>query len=214
MPIIALVNQKGGCSKSTTAVHLCYWLLAKTNKRVLLVDADAQRSSSTWVQSLEIDTQFKVMQSPDELLESLPELAENTDYVIVDGPAGLSEATRAILFRADLAIIPCQPTGVDLHSATDTVRLIRQAQSVRQGHPKGAMFISRAVKGTKLLDEALAFLQKISEITTLKSVICQKQVVADTFGQGATVWEMSGRPAKESAREYEALFKELLGLMT
>lgn len=213
MPTIALVNQKGGCSKSTTAVHLCYWLATKKKHRVLLVDADAQRSSSTWVKSLDIEIPFKVLQSPDDILDELPHLAGETDYLIVDGPAGISESTRTILLRADMAIIPCQPTGVDLHSATETVRLVKQAQSVRNGLPKAAMFLSRVVKGTKLLDEAIVFLNQIPEVPTLKASISQKQVIADTFGQAATVWQMVGRPARESEREYDKLFKELMGVM-
>jgi chromosome partitioning protein len=154
-----------------------------------------------------------VLQSPDELLEQIPELAKQCDYLIVDGPAGLSEASRAILFRTDLAIVPCQPTGLDLQSASDAVRLIKQAQSVRGGAPKATIFISRAVKGTKLLDEAIALLSKTSYVSVLKTVIHQKQAIADTFGQAATIWNLSGRPAAESQREYERLFKEIIGML-
>ncbi|MHC5717932.1 MAG: AAA family ATPase, partial [Nostoc sp.] len=165
MSVIALVNQKGGCSKSTSAVHLVCWLSRKGHK-VQLLDADAQRSSSIWLQSMEENTIPRtVLQSPDELLEQIPELAAQSDHLIIDGPAGLSEASRAILFRADLAVVPCQPTGLDLQSASDAVRLIRQAQSVRGGAPQAAIFISRAVKGTKLLGEAIALLSKSKEAT-------------------------------------------------
>jgi len=209
MPIIAFVNQKGGCAKSTSSVHFAWWL-ASQDERVLVVDADAQRSSSIWIESLDIEIPVVVVQSPDDLLEQLPELAEKADYLIVDGPAGLSESTRAILFRADLAVVPCQPTGVDLRSASDAVKLIRQAQSVRKGEPRAVLFLSRAVKGTKLLDEAIALLKQ-SEIPVLDTVIHQKQVIADTFGQGAVVWEMPGKSATESAREFEKLFKEIMG---
>ena len=211
MPVIALTNQKGGCAKSTTAVHFAYWL-TQNKKQVLLVDADAQGSSSIWLQSLEAPILSEVIQSPDDLLEQIPEKASQCDYLIVDGPAGLSEATRAILFRTDLAIVPCQPTGVDLRSASDAVRLIRQAQSVRNGPPTAAVFLSRAVKGTKLLDEAMALLAK-TEVPILKSVIHQKQAIADTFGQSATVWELPGRPAAESATEFDRLFKEIMGML-
>jgi chromosome partitioning protein len=211
MPVVAFVNQKGGCSKSTTAVHFCWWLVRKKNK-VLLVDADAQRSSSIWLESMEPPLPAQVIQSPDDLLEKIPELAKQSDYLVVDGPAGLSEATRAILFRADLAIVPCQPTGVDLRSASDAVRLIHQAQSVRNGPPRAAVFLSRAVKGTKLKDEAIALLSQ-TDVPVLKSVIHQKQAIADTFGQAATVWEIAGRPAAESAREFDKLFAEIMGLL-
>jgi len=211
MPVIAFVNQKGGCAKSTTCVHFAFWLTRKKHK-ILVVDADAQRSSSIWLESLDTQIPSRVIQSSDELLEEIPGLATQCDYLLIDGPAGLSEASRAILFRTDLALVPCQPTGVDLRSASDAVRLIRQAQSVRNGPPAAAVFLSRAVKGTKLLDEAMTLLGK-TEVPILKTVVHQKQAIADTFGQGAVVWELSGRPAAESAREFDGLFKEVMELL-
>jgi chromosome partitioning protein len=213
MTIIALINQKGGCGKSTTAVHFTYWLATKKKKKVLLVDADAQQSSSLWLSGMELQIPYKVVQTPDDLLEQIPELAGSCDQLIVDGPASLAEATRAILFRADLAIVPVQPTGVDLRSASDAVRLVKQAQSVRGGPPAAAVFLSRAVKGTKLKDEAITLLSKTPEVTLLKTVIHQKQAIADTSGQSATVWDLPSRPATESAREYERLFKEILTML-
>jgi chromosome partitioning protein len=209
--VISLVNQKGGVSKSTTSVHLVYWLIDKKKKKTLLIDADSQRSSSLWVEGMEgVKIPVEVIGSPDDLLERIPELAADYEYVIVDGPASLSEATRAILFRSDLAFIPVQPTGVDLRSASDAMRLVKQAQSVRVGLPKAVMFLSRAVKGTKLKDEAIALLGKNPGAILLDTVIHQKQAIADTSGQSATVWDIPGRPASESASEYEELFKEML----
>jgi chromosome partitioning protein len=210
MYIISLINQKGGVSKSTTAVHLAYWLIVKQKKNILLVDADSQRSSSQWIEGMETPIPSAIIGNPDDLLEKLPELSPQYDYVIVDGPASLSEATRAILFRTDLALIPVQPTGVDLRSASDAMRLVKQAQSVRGGLPQALLFLSRAVKGTKLKEEAIALLEKIPNAQFLNAIIHQKQAIADTSGQSATVWELPGRPATESAREYDQLFKEVL----
>ncbi len=213
MPVIAYVNQKGGCAKSTTAIHFAYWLVQK-GKRVLVVDSDAQRSSSQWCSRMEPAIACQVLPSPDDLLEQLTDLAATVDCLIVDGPAGLSEATRAILMRADLAVIPVQPSGIDLQSAADAVRLIKQAQIVRNGLPPAVMFLSRAIKGTKLKDEALQVLEKFSpQIKILKSVIHQKQAIADTSGQSATVWDLGSQPAKEAAREYNRLFKEIMGVL-
>ncbi|NET31354.1 MAG: AAA family ATPase [Cyanothece sp. SIO1E1] len=214
MSVIAFINQKGGSGKTTTAIHFAYWLAAKQNHQVLLVDADAQQSSSLWLEDMEPQIPYKVLQSPDEILEQLPVLVEQCDYMVVDGPASLSETTRSILFRADLAVVPCQPTGVDLRSASDAVRLIKQAQSVRMGPPKAAVFLSRAVKGTKLKDEATTLLKQTPGVPMLETVIHQKQAIADTSGQSATVWDLGSRPAAESGREYDRLFKEVLAILT
>ncbi len=216
MAVIAFVNQKGGVAKSTSAVHFAYWLSQKRQKHVVVVDGDAQRSSSQWLAGMEMEeTEIpcQVLSGPDALLEELPNLAEQYEYAIVDAPAGLAEETRAILFRCDLAVIPVQPSGVDLRSASDAMRLVKQAQSVRGGLPKAAAFLSRAVKGTRLKDEALSLLGKIERATLLQSVVHQRQVVADTSGQSATVWEMSGQPARDAAKEFETLFTEILSLL-
>jgi chromosome partitioning protein len=211
--VISFVNQKGGVSKSTTSIHFTYWLM-KQGKRVLLVDADAQQSSSQWVKGIEaVEVVCEVLSTPDELLEKIPVLAEQCDYLVVDGPASLSEATRAILFRTDLAIIPVQPSGVDLRSSADTMRLVAQAQSVRGGQPKAALFLSRAVKGTRLKEEAIALLEKNPGAVLLETTIHQKQAIADSSGQSATVWDMAGKPAADSAEEYDLLFKEILNLL-
>lgn len=212
MSIIAFVNQKGGCAKSTTAVHFAYWLVHRRNK-VLLVDADAQRSSSIWLESLEDKIPYEVVQSPDELLEHIPKFARDYDHLVIDGPAGLSDATKAIVFRADLAIIPCQPTGVDLRSASDAIRLIRLAQSQREGAPKAAVFLSRAVKGTRLKDEAMTLLNNIG-VPVLDTVIHQRQAIADTFGQAATVWELLGKASVEAAEEFDRLFREIMEMVS
>jgi len=206
--ILAIVNQKGGCAKSTTSVHLAYWLQGQGHT-VCVIDADAQRSSSIWLKGL-IDVQipYQVMQSPRDLHQQVPTVAQQYDYCIVDGPAGLSDATKAILAGADLAIIPCQPTGVDLRSAADAIRLAWKIRKVRQGLPDAQVLLSRAVKGTRLKDEAIAILQK-AKVPTFETIIHQRQVVADTFGQRATVFDLAGKSAIEASTEFEQLGQEI-----
>jgi chromosome partitioning protein len=194
--IIAFVNQKGGCAKSTTAVHYAHWLVQQ-GKQVLIVDADAQRSSSQWCSKMDSPIPCQVIQSPDDLLEQLGELAAAVDYVVVDGPAGLSEATRAILMRADLAVVPVQPSGIDIQSAADVVRLIKQAQSVRQGPPQAVMFLSRAVKGTKLKTEAMELLGKL----TLPTPEAALPVLTPSQPE-ASASEPVPAPSKESSLTY------------
>ena len=212
MPIVAIINQKGGAGKSTIAVHLVRWL-KKQGESVLAVDADAQCSSSKWLDRLEQDIPCQILQDPDALLDKLPKLIETYYWVIVDGPAALSETTRAAILAADLALIPCQPTGVDLESASDTVRLVQQAQRIRRGDPKAVMFVNRAVKGTKLKNEAIEVLHLMPGVLVLDTVVHQRQIIADCYGQNATVFDLSGSTAGIARREIEQLFKTALEVL-
>jgi len=129
---------------------------------VLVVDADAQRSSSQWCSRMEPSIATQVLQSPDDLLDQLTDLVATVHYLVVDGPAGLSESTSAILMRVDLAVVPIQSSGIDVQSVAHAVRLIKQPQSVRQCPPQALIFLSRAGKETKLKTEAMELLGKLA----------------------------------------------------
>ena len=102
--LIAFTNLKGGVGKSTLAVHLASWF-ASQGKQVALIDADTQHSSSIWTQEAEPQIRVFPLHDPDEILEQAPKLVEQFEVVIADGPAGMAELSRAILLRADLALV-------------------------------------------------------------------------------------------------------------
>jgi chromosome partitioning protein len=115
---------------------------------------------------------------------------------------------------ADLALIPCQPAGVDLASTSDTIQLVRQARRILKADiPRVGVFLNRAVKGTKLKDEAISVLKGINDVTFLPTIIHQRQVITDAFGQGATVFDMTGTPAGIAKRELTSLFTEAMEIL-
>ncbi len=72
MQTIAIVNEKGGTGKTTTAVNLSA-ALGRLGKRVLLVDLDGQAASSRWL-GVEEDTRFADALWRGEGLEPIPEV--------------------------------------------------------------------------------------------------------------------------------------------
>ena len=209
--LIAVLNQKGGVGKSTTAVHLARWLQLQ-GRAVHLADLDPQQTSSFWLQAAE---QFTIPCSvipadADSALEQLPLLLEGGGVVVVDGPAGLSDATRAVMLLADLVLTPVQPAGADLRSAVDVLRLVAQARRIRGGPPDAAVFLNRCTKGTRLLQEAREVLAQLEGFRALGQAITQRQALSDCYSQATTVFEPGTGPPLEAAGEYGRLFAELL----
>ncbi|PSN19587.1 hypothetical protein C7271_06505 [filamentous cyanobacterium CCP5] len=212
--IIAFVNQKGGVGKSTGAVHAadCF---ARQGKKVVLVDADAQQSSFQWVAELnesypDLKLSSQAIMNPEDLFDKLQKLAEEYDLVVVDGPAKSNEITKAILARCHLALIPCRESIVELRSSGDVLRLIRQVRELRGDLPKAAIFLTQVKNGTVLLREAREALGDDPAIPLMETIIYDRQVFKDAPGQATTVYGMAGRPAKDAAQLYDALFTEAL----
>ncbi|MEO0688114.1 MAG: ParA family protein, partial [Cyanobacteria bacterium J06649_11] len=171
-----------------------------------------QSSSSNWIELLELEIPVFKITDPEQLGEKIPELASETEYLVVDNGGNLGDGTMRTLLSADITIIPITPSGLDVLSAASAVRLVSQIQRARKGLPKTGIFINRAVKNTKLLKQAKETISQIEKIKPFKNVIYQRQLLADCFLQGSVAWEMTTSGAKEAAKDYEKLFKEILEL--
>ena len=173
-----------------------------------MIDSDGQMSSSQWLKKLDMPS--VVIDNPDDLFDQIGKLSEEYDSVVVDSPSVLGEPAKSVLLSVDLAIVPVQPSNLDLLSAKDIVRLVHQAQKIRKGAPKAAMFLSRASRGTVLMREAQEALSKTQGFMLLDSVIYQRQAIADAPGQSATVFTMTGEAANSAAKDYDSPFEEAL----
>lgn len=205
--IIALTNSKGGVGKSTIAVHLVVWL-SELGKKVALVDSDVQGSSSVWLaEAAESIPQIR-LQTPDDVLDQLPKLAAEYDHIVVDGPAGLSEVTRAILFIADITLLPCGPSVLDLRAASDAIRVLKQVRGIRKGPPEALLVPNKLQVQYRLSQELLETANSLG-ITVSKSMRL-RQAYADAVGQGTVVWKLPTKSAQDAASEIKELFQEIM----
>ncbi len=201
--IIATANQKGGVGKSTIAVHLVTWL-REQNINAALVDADRQGSSSEWAKELDTATPVYRLQSADEILDEVKLLSEKV--IVIDGPAGLGEVTRSMLLVADVALIPCGPSVLDLRAASDAVRVLDQVHRIRGEKPKGAFIPNKLQKNYRLSEELLITAKTLGLDVT--PGLGLRQAFADSAGQKSVVWRMN-RQAEPAATEILGLFEHL-----
>src|SRR5271156_4026298 len=150
--IITIANSKGGVGKSTLAVHLAAWL-HEQGKRVTLADCDTQQSSSEWIREAVPEVKAIRLDNPDVILNDLPLLNADTDYVIADGPGSQTETSRALLLRADLAIVPCKASMLEIRALAKATDVLRQAQDIRAGKPSAVIVLSMIGKNYRLTQD-------------------------------------------------------------
>lgn len=205
--IITVANSKGGVGKSTLAVHLAAWLHAQGHS-VTVADCDTQQSSSEWLREAVPAVKTIRMNDPGLILNELPALSQDSDYIVADGPGSRNETSRALLLRADLAIVPCKASMLEVRALAVATEILRQAQDIRGGQPNGVIVLSmvrQSYRLTKDMRDAAAALA----LPLAATAMTLRQIYADAPGQGSVVWNM-GSAGRDAAVEIDAIFREIL----
>jgi chromosome partitioning protein len=205
--VIVMANSKGGVGKSTLAVLLAVWLHER-GRTVILADCDPQRSSSDWIKEAAPAVKVVRLAGPDEILDKLPRLAKQADYVIADGPGSNTETSRALLFCADLAVVPCKASMLEARALAQATAVLKQARGIRKGKPKASIVLTMIGKNYRLTQD-MKTAAKSLKLSLAHTAVTQRQVYADAPGQGTVVWKMGAR-AGDAAREIDKLFRELI----
>src|SRR5579862_8956019 len=189
--IIVVANSKGGVGKSTIAVHLAAWLHEQGHS-VTLADCDTQQSSSEWAKEAVPEVKAVRLSDPDEILDRLPALGQQTDFVVADGPGSNTETSRALLLRADLAIVPCKASMLEVRALAKATEVLRVSQDIRQGLPKAIIVLSMIGKNYRLTQDMKDAAAALNLPLASRAMIL-RQIYADAPGQGAVVWNMGSR---------------------
>jgi chromosome partitioning protein len=137
--VLAVVNRKGGTSKTTTAVFLAH-ALHEQGRTVLLVDADPQASALTWSETAAAVAgdgfPFPVIALPSrELHKQLPDvIGDRFEVVVIDTPP-LEERAGIVassLRLATLAVVPVAPTPIEYQRLTQVREVVEDTAAFRQ----------------------------------------------------------------------------------
>jgi chromosome partitioning protein len=198
--IIAIVGQKGGSGKTTIATNIAAeWV--ERGQRVLLVDADPQGSVRTWGEVAgqgnhpvpTIVAMGASMHRPDQL----PALSVAYDLVVIDSPPRHGDIQRSALMIADMVILPCGPSAMDVWALAESLEELERAQQIRP-ELKGAIIITRKISRTAIGSNARNALME-SQVPLLKTELGFRVAYqeAPAAGMGVTRYETRGTAASE-----------------
>lgn len=213
--IIAIVNQKGGCGKTTITMQLA-GVLGKEGNKVLVVDADPQGTATRWAANAEDDKPFPATLSGlsaagAKVHREVKKYLGEYDYIFIDCPPALdSPAPQSALMIADLAIIPIVPSPADLWAAVGIQELIDRMKDLNEGL-KSRIVLNMYQKNIILNDEVSDLVKNfgIEKATTnlsLRTAYRQSAVF------GGTVFDIKG--ADKAIYEIESLKSEIVTILS
>ena len=206
MAIIALVGNKGGAGKTTLCVNLAS-ALNETAPTVIL-DADPQRSSLQWRELSDNADAVSVLDAVDDLPSAILTARRTYGHLVIDCPPSVhAEQTAHALERAELALIPVQPSPLDLWA---TVHIEGRVAAARGRNPdlRAVLVINQMEPRTnlsRLMREALSEMS----LPVADTAIRRRMTFRSAVLEGRSVLDLGSR-GRAAAVEIRALIKEVV----
>lgn len=200
MKILAIIGQKGGNGKTTTALGLAVEGVRK-GRAVAVIDLDPQATAANWSDRREVKDAPAVVSCQVARLRQVLDAAQaqGVALAIIDTAGKSTSAAIAAAKVADKVLMPIQPQLFDIETLQNVKEILTLA-----GNPPAAVVINRAAaqgrrhEETKEAAAAMGF-------TVAPVVLYQRAAHGDAgnIGQTAAEYEPKGKAAQEMAALYD-----------
>lgn len=162
MKTILIANQKGGCGKTNTAITLATALAGK-GYQVAIADADNQKSSLQWLKNRP-KTAFKIQMLDWRNDESIGNVPDGLDYLIIDAPGALSGGhAQDLVAQSHTIITPLQPSYFDIDSTKRFLKHLKEIKKIRKGKVNILLIANRVKTQRHIAPEIQSFFEKIEQ---------------------------------------------------
>lgn len=204
--IIGFVHQKGGVGKTTLAICVA-GELAKRGRGLTLVDADKSGGARSWSELGKL--KFPVIHNPIKEGEvrawahSIKKI--RSDTVLIDcAPNDYSIGAVAAL--ANVAVLPCGPSGLDIEGTVQALQIIDEVRA-RRKIPLSVVVVPNRIDGRTL--EGRQLIEELKEIgETVGPILGYRTDFVRAYSTGEAISTFS--PGGPAHREIGALADVLL----
>ena len=199
MQVLAIIGQKGGSGKTTTALGVAV-AASRAGRAVAVIDLDPQATAANWSDRRGEEAPAVVSCQVSRLAQVL-EAAEQqgATLAIIDTPGKSTDAAIAAAKAADLVLLPIGPQLFDIETLPSVKDVLTLA-----GNPRAAVLVNRAaIQGRRHIETQEAAIAQ--GFTVCPVVIFSRAAHGDAgnVGQSAAEYEPTGKAAQELAALYK-----------
>ena len=208
MPVVAVVNRKGGSGKSTLSAHLAAWL-AHQGCAVMLGDVDRQQSTRAWLRRRNAALPAIAPWTVDQNVLRVP---TGITHVVLDTPGGMHgfELARMVMF-ADAILMPVCNSAFDREAAAACHAELMALPRVASGRCKLAaigMRIDARTHASQVLEDWASQLK-----LPFLSVLRETQLYVQCLERGMTIFDLSGQRTAADLTQWQPILDWLTPIL-
>lgn len=204
MTTVLIANPKGGSGKTTLATNLAGYF-ATRGRHVALSDMDRQRSALSWLERR--PHKLPLIYGIDGRGKHADSLS--ADWTIIDSPAALhGDKLSDAVKRADLVLVPIQPSAFDIGATEDFLQVLRAEKAVRKQRAFVAVVGMRVDSRTRSAASLQAFLADSG--FPVAGNLRDAQIYAMAAARGASLFDIRASQVVRDLQQWAPLLHWLV----
>lgn len=206
MKTLAVISQKGGNGKTTTALGIAVEAV-KAGLRVAVIDLDPQASAANWGDRRDDKENPAVVSCQASRLRQVLDTAaaQGVQLAIIDTPGKSAEAAIMAAKVANRVLVPVEPHISNLETLESVQEILGLAN-----RPPASVVVNRApVQGRRHEDATAGLAGQGFDVVPV--VLFQRAAYADAtnIGQTASEYDPHGKAAAELSKLYSYIYNVL-----